>query len=107
MDNTARNTNINDESTFSIKDYLSSCLSHWLWFAISVVALMCIGYLYVMRQTPKYNRTMQLLIKNPEGASAFDVSSAFSQFGFGGGNTNVNNELISIQSPSLMYDVVD
>lgn len=95
-----------DENQISIRDFLVICLSQWKWYVISVICFVAIGMLYVMRQQPVYTRTMSVLIQNDESSSALSVSKAFKDFGFGGSNTNVYNELISLKSPAVMFEVV-
>lgn len=94
-----------EEQSFSVREYLTTCLGKWKWFVASVIVFLCLGYLYALRQAPVYSRTMSVLIKNPESGGGFDMGNAFSQFGFGGGNTNVNNELISMTSPAVISEV--
>lgn len=108
MDNINNNTEAFEEqqNQFSVKDYITSCLSHWQWFVISVIILCCLGYLQVLRKAPVYARTMSVLIKDTSSNGGIDIPSSFSSFGFGGGNTNVNNELISLTSPAVISEVV-
>ncbi len=50
---------------------------------------------------------MELLIKDQDGGGGVaDISNAFSSLGLVSSNTNVNNELISLSSPAVMYEVV-
>lgn len=93
-------------TSFSLQEYITECLSRWKWFVASVLIFVCIGMLYTLRKPPMYSRTMSVLIKDPEQGSGLDIKSAFAQFGFGGGNTNVYNELISLKSPAVMSEVV-
>lgn len=97
---------IDDQTTFSFKDFIITCLSQWKWFVISVVFFVVVGVFYVIRQQPVYNRTMSVLIQDENNTGGLDVASAFKGFGIGGGNTNVYNELISLQSPAVMFEVV-
>ena len=91
---------------FSLKDFLITCLAQWKWFVISIIFFVGVGVFYVVRQQPVYTRTMSLLIQNTENTGVLDVASAFSDLGLGGANTNVYNELISLQSPAVMFEVV-
>jgi len=93
-----------EESLFSIKDYLEDCLSKWKWFVCSILICCCLGVLYVLTQQPVYTRTISVLIKDKEGSSSADLA-ALSFMGFGN-KANVNNELITLTSPSIMGDVV-
>lgn len=107
MDNNVKYSNSNDdEQAFPIKEFISICISNWKWFIISVIFFLCVGYLYVLRQVPKYNRTMTVLVSDPSASTGMSVPSPFSELGMGLGNTNVNNELISMTSPYVMFEVV-
>ena len=103
-DNLKNNATPEEESQFSIKEYLSECLSNWKWFACSILICCCLGALYALTQQPVYTRTMAVLIKDKEGSSAADLA-ALSFIGFGS-KANVNNELISLTSPAIMGEVV-
>lgn len=97
-----------NEDEFSLKDFLLLCLSRWKWILLSIIFFGAVGYLYVARKEPVYNRMEEILVKDQEsGGGIADVNNAFSQLGLVSSNTNVYNELISLTSPSLMYDVVE
>lgn len=91
----------------SIKDFVSACLSKWIWFAISLVICVGCGILYILSKEPVYQRYEQVLIKDQDSSADIGgVASAFTSLGFGSGNSGVNNELISLTSPAIMYEVV-
>lgn len=95
------------EEVFSLTEFLSQCMAKWKWFAASILLFCCIGVFYIMRQQPVYSRSMAVLIKDQDGGgSVADLSSAFSSMGLVSSNTNVNNELISLTSPAVMYEVI-
>ena len=93
------------DDQFSFKDYMDQCLAKWKWFVASVVVICCIGMLYILRQQPEYSRSMQVLIKDQDMGGGADISSAFSSMGLVASNTNVNNEMIALLSPAVMYEV--
>lgn len=96
-----------EEEVFSLKDFLTQCLARWQWFFASVVIFCCIGVFYILRQQPVYSRSMAVLIKDQDGGgSVSDISNAFSSMGLVASNTNVNNELISLTSPAVIYEVI-
>lgn len=96
------------EQGVSFKDILWMCISHWYWYVISLAV--CCGFaFYQILKTPKvYQRSATLMIKddNIGGSAGGDVGQQFSGMGFLQANTNVKNEVISISSPTLMYQVV-
>ncbi len=91
-----------------IQDILTLCLAQWRWFVLSVLVCLAIAVYYVLSTPPVYTRTASILIKEDSKGQSLsgDVGSSFAQLGLVQSNTNVNNEMVSIQSPSVMYDVV-
>ena len=97
-----------EASSYSIQDILQQCLANWYWFVLSIVVVVGIAYVYLISTPPVYTRSASLLIKEgSQGKSAVaDVGSTFSDMGLFQVNTNVNNEIFSLQSPAVMLDVV-
>lgn len=91
-----------------IQDLYYLCLARWKWFVISLVVCLGIAGIYLLKTPPVYTRTASILIKEDSKGQSLssDISSAFTDMGLFQSNTNVNNELISLQSPAVMYDVV-
>lgn len=96
------------DNALSLPDILQQCLSHWYWFVISLVVVVGIAYAYLLSTPPMYTRTASLLIKDEgKGQSmSSDVGSSFSNMGLFQVNTNINNEIFSLQSSAVMLDVV-
>lgn len=96
------------EQGFDLKDLLWMCLSKWYWFVLSLI--ICCGFAcYQILKTPKvYQRNALLMIKDDRlgGTSGGDVGSSFTGMSFLQANTNITNEVISITSPTVMYEVV-
>lgn len=96
--------------TFSIKDIILVCLSKWYYFAITVAIAMIVALLYIASTAPTYSSSACLLIKQDRrtGSNGIESASAgFSNFGkLFAQQTNVFNEIIAFQSPSLMEEVV-
>ena len=99
--------NVQQEDGLSIQDILSLCLGHWLWFVISVILCVGMATVYLLHTPKSYTRTASIMIKDDQkGNSIGGMDQAFSQLGLFQSNTNVQNELISIQSPDLMLEIV-
>ncbi|MBR4756406.1 MAG: AAA family ATPase, partial [Bacteroidales bacterium] len=98
----------NREEPLSIKDIWNLCLSHWYWFAMAVAICLLAATFYILKTTPVYSRGASVLIKeDSKGRSvSADISSAFSDLGFGQTKVNVNNEIVNFKSPDLMLQVV-
>lgn len=91
-----------------IQDLYYLCLAKWRWFVLSLVVCLGIAIIYLLMTPPVYTRTASLLIKEESKGQSLsgDVGASFSDLGLFQSNTNVNNELISLQSPAVMFDVV-
>ena len=101
------NNNTANEQSISMKDLLWMCLSRWYWFAISLVVFMGFAC-YKLLSTPKvYERTTQLLLKDEDsGAGAGSIGNEFSNMGFLRSYSNLNNEMVAMTAPTVMYEVV-
>lgn len=107
METNSNMTNANEnEQMFSIRDFLVLCLSKWQWFVCSLIICIGLGYFYSAKQEPVFRRTVSVLIKDEKSKPGGDMTAAFSNLGLFGGNTNVQNELISLMSPAVMAEVV-
>ncbi len=93
---------------FSIKNFLKLCLDKWLWFLVSMIVFVGLGVAYIIKAQPVYERYVDVLIKDQDmgGGGAAGISSAFASMGLVASNTSVNNELITLTSPAIMYEVV-
>ena len=95
------------ESDFiRISDILPICLAKWYWFAISIVLALCIAIVYILATPPVYTRSASLLIKEEGSSGQMGDAGVLGDFDIFKTNTNVNNEIQSLQSPSVMADVV-
>lgn len=108
MDSTPiKNINEQEEDVFSLKDFFKLCLRKWYWFMLCLIFALTIGLFYIYRQQPVYERYEQILITEQDSGGGMDVTNAFSTLGLFSKNSNVYNELISLTSPAIMYEVVD
>lgn len=90
-----------------IQDLLYMCLNKWYWFVISLVVTLGVAVFYLLKTPPVYTRTTSLLIKeDSKGNSLGGGSGVMGDFDLFQTSTNVNNEIQSLQSPSVMLDVV-
>ena len=90
-----------------IQDLLYLCLARWQWFVLSLAVTIGAATAYLLRTPTIYTRTASVLIKeDSKGKSVSSDLESFSEFGLFQSGTNVNNELITFQSPALMTEVV-
>ncbi|MCF0173445.1 MAG: chromosome partitioning protein ParA, partial [Bacteroidales bacterium] len=96
-----------NENPIVFKDLFYLCLSKWKWFVLSVAVMLALGVLYTLRTHPVYSRTASVLVKqDAKGNSMPTEMDAFSNLGLFTTRTNVYNELLTMQSPALMTQVV-
>ena len=97
-----------EDKNLSIRDIWSLCVHNWKWFVISLALCLLAAAFYILKTTPVYSRTASVLIKEDRksGSVSSDISSAFTDLGFGQTRVNVNNEIINFSSPDLMQQVV-
>lgn len=90
-----------------IQDLFYLCLNKWYWFVISLAVSIGIAIFYLLTTPPVYTRSATLLIKeDSKGNSLSDAAGLMGDFDLFQTSTNVNNEMQSLQSPSVMLDVV-
>lgn len=80
----------------------------WYWIPISLVFTLSVAVAYILTTPPVYTRKASVLIKEENKGKGLtsDISSAFADMGLVTGNINVNNELLTMQSPMLFGEVV-
>ena len=91
-----------------IQDLWSMFVPKWYWFAISLFITLTIAVLYLLSIPPIYTRTAAILVKdNSKSSSSTSAMNDFSDLGIFKSNTNINNELLTLKSPTLMTEVVN
>ena len=97
-----------DQVSLTLKDLLALCISKWKWFVISLAVIMGLTVIYLLRQPNVYTRYTSLLIKEEGRGTKTFASELNNAVGMGmfSNRTNVDNELISIQSPDVVLEVV-
>ena len=105
---TIQNNIEQNEETLNVKDFIFMCLAKWYWFLISLFVVLSLATFYILRTQPTYTRSMQVMIKNDsKGKSMSDAMSDFSDMGMFKTSSSVDNELVAIQSPAIMAEVVN
>ena len=109
-----QNILINDEQDVLTIDYralLHKCLTHWRWFAASVLACLIIAFIYLRYTPPVYNVTAGVLIqqKDSKGSLGGLSGGALGMLSGLGGisfSSSFDNELEIMQSRTLLKKVV-
>ena len=107
-DNTSLNRNQQDQGeSFNLKDFLIKCASKWYWFVASVVLCLLVATFYLVKTPKVYTRSSTVLIKESAiRRSTNDLESMLSAGGMTQQNSKLANEIIALQSPDLMREVV-
>ena len=98
--------NINTEETFNIRDFLVRCLSKWYWFVLSVILCLAAAAFYIVKTPKIYTRSATVLIKETGVRRTNDLESILSAGGMTQQSSKLANEIIAMQSPDLMKEVV-
>lgn len=102
----SNNTSEQEESKLKFMDLFSLCLSKWYWIVISVIIFLILAVLYIKITPPVYRRTASVLIKS-ENSKGLSGSMNLSNLMDMGMSSNVQNEILTFQSLSLMKEVVE
>lgn len=100
-----------DELTIDYRALLQKCLTHWHWFAASVLACLIIAFIYLRYTAPVYNVTAGVLIqqKDSKGSLGGLSGGALGMLSGLGGvslSSSFDNELEIMQSRTLLKKVV-
>lgn len=92
-----------------LQDLLGLCLARWRWFVLSLVVCLGVASAYLLLTPAEFTRTTSLLVKDDGkkgGMSLSAETSGLSDLGIFNNSANVQNELVALQSPDLLQDVV-
>lgn len=96
-----------NSNSINFRNLFYLCVSKWYWFVISLAIVIGLAVIYLLTTPPIYTRSASLLIKEDgKGNSISDAAGVLGDIDIFQSNANVNNEIQSLQSPAVMYDVV-
>jgi capsular exopolysaccharide synthesis family protein len=107
MSDIKNNTRQGEQNEFlRIKDFLYLCLAKWRWFVLSLVVALAIAVVYLLRTSPVYVMSAEVLIKESNRTQSIggDIASMFADMGMSGGRTNVENEVRAMRSPAALLE---
>ncbi|WP_294604707.1 polysaccharide biosynthesis tyrosine autokinase [uncultured Bacteroides sp.] len=91
-----------------VQDLWGIFVPKWYWFVVSLFITLTVAVLYLLSTPPIYTRTAAILVKdNSKNSSSTSAMNDFSDLGIFKSNTNINNELLTLKSPTLMTEVVN
>ena len=89
---------IEDEQAVDIRLILARIISLWPYLIASVLVTMVSSWFYLRYTTPVYQTQATLFIESRAKGGMADLESAFKEFGFGKANTELDNELVYLES---------
>lgn len=110
--NDTQNTNFQQlqevDDDMTLVDLVNICMSKWKWYVASIVTVLALAVLYLLSTPNQYTMNATLLIKDEGNASKARASrQQFDIMGMMFADANVQNELITIKSPTIMAIVVE
>lgn len=109
--NTANNNTdpaLGVDDSLSVQEIMELFARNWKWFVLSVCCALGVAFLYLLVKQPEYSRSASILIKEDKGTGGNlgGNMDMFSNMGLFQSNVKVQNELITIQSPIILEEVV-
>lgn len=92
-----------------LQDIFYLSLSKWRLFVFSIVCCLGFGAYYLLKTPPTYSRVASIIFKNEftgESSLSSAIGTSFSYLGLANQSTNGYSEMVQLESPSLMVDVV-
>ena len=88
-----------------ISDILYRTLHYWPWVVLSVFLCMGAGVTYLLRTPNVYTQSAAILIKDDSKGKSVGAEE-FADLGLFQSNTNIQNEITTLKSSSIMEEVV-
>ncbi|MDE6175339.1 MAG: polysaccharide biosynthesis tyrosine autokinase [Duncaniella sp.] len=88
-----------------LTDILYRTLHYWPWVLLSVFICVGIGVIYLLRTPNVYTQSASILIKDESKGKSLGADE-FADFGLFQSNTNIQNEVTTLKSSTLMEEVV-
>lgn len=104
---TVRENNIKDvnEEVIPLTDILFRTLHYWPWLLLSIFICVGIGVVYLLKTPNVYTQSAAILIKDDSKGKSL-AADEFADFGLFQSNTNIQNEMTTLMSSTLMEEVV-
>ena len=94
-----------DSNSINLKKEISYYLFFWPWFLLSFIVLTASAFLYLRYETPIYETTAQLQIKDSKNKASSFLTGGADLFGFD--KSNIQNEISVISSNTMLSRVSD
>ena len=95
----------NSGNDFDLKAIIQSYSKHWIWFVLSILTALVLGYIFIRYSVPKYSATAKIQIIEEKNSSP--QLNLFKDLDFlGAGKNKVEDEIEILNSRSNFIDVV-
>lgn len=96
------------DNTPTLKDFFRLCLARKWWFALSALLAAGAAAFYILSTPPAFTRSAMVLVKEDSKGRSIgsDISSLFADLGLAQTGTNVNNELLAMQTPAVILETI-
>lgn len=100
---------VEEESSFNLKDIYTMLILHWPWILLSVILCTGLAYVYIRYATPVFQANAKMLIKDDENNMRSRGANALmntANLGFMTNSTGIDNEMEILGSHSISESVV-
>src|SRR4051812_48357328 len=101
-ENEYQRTATGNDDEHSLINLVNRYISYWKWFVVSIVLAALAAIFYLRYQTPKYEVSASILIKDDKKGAGLSELSAFDDLGLLPKSGNIDNEIELLKSRSLM-----
>lgn len=96
-----------EQPAVTLTDLYHNIKARWRWYVVSVILCLGLATLYLMRVTPMYTRTTEILLKDETSESlSIDPQTLNSSLGIKSVPSSILNEMFVLSSPELLTEVV-
>lgn len=89
-----------------LQDLFLLGLNKWPWIVLSIIVCVSLAFVYLLTTQPTYTRSASIRIKDDtKGKAISSDMGGFTDLGFFQMNTNVLDEISSLESSGFMYEV--
>ena len=92
--------------SFNFLDFVYVCLKKWYWIVISVAVCLFVALAYIITTPPSYQRSATILVKEDSKGKPSGGVAELMELSNLSMVSNVENEIATLQSPTLVLDVV-
>lgn len=89
-----------------LRDLLLLCLSHWKWFAISLIITMGYAVFYLLKTPKVYTSSSSILIKSEGSGADNSTERQLQELGINSTSSNMTNEILSLKTFSVASEIV-